>query len=133
MITTFSVDLLYLLSWLKSRFKNSQFQTSDSNPIKFENMASTKKTPQSFILSYQRRILFGISGVALHLLLIAVAFCTSRDVHHLVPWLQIPAEGSSLEHIYTCNHSCSFALLCPCKLYSSFLPPFHRSNQPYGW
>ena len=88
-----------------------------------------RKTPQSSVLS---RILFGISAVALCLLLIAVAFCTSRDVHHLASWLQIPTEGSSLEHIYTRNYSCSFALLRPCKLCSSFLPPSHRSNQPYG-
>jgi len=76
MITIFPADLLYLLSRLKSRFENSQFQTSDFNPIKSKNMTSTKKTPQSFILSYQRRILFAISGAAL-LLLIAVAFCMS--------------------------------------------------------
>ena len=87
MITIFSADLLYLLSRLKSRFENSRFQTSDFNPIKSENMASTKKTPQSSILSYQHRILFGISGAALRLLLIVVAFCTSRDIYYLASWL----------------------------------------------
>ena len=70
----------------------------------------------------RRRILFGISEVALYLLLIAVAFCMSQGVHLLAPWLQIPAEGSSLEHNYTCNRSCSFALLHPCKLCSILFP-----------
>jgi len=129
MITIFSIDLLYFLSRLKSQFENSRFQTSDLNPIKSENMAFIKKTPQSFILSYQRRILFGISEAALHLLLIAVAFCMSRDVHHLASWLQIPAECFGLEHVYTHNCSCSFALLHLHKPYSSFLPPLSRSNQ----
>ena len=129
----FPTDLLYFLSQLKSQFENSRFQTSDLNPIKSENMAFIKKTPQSSVLSYQRRILFGISEVALHLLLIVVAFSTSRYVHHLASWLQIPAEGSGLEHIYTRNYSYSFALLRPRKLYSGFLSPFRRSNQPYGW
>ena len=76
---------------------------------------------------------FDISEVALRLLLIVVAFCMSQDINHLASWLQIPTGSSGLEHIYTRNCSYSFALLCPCKLYSSFLPPFHRSNQPYGW
>ena len=89
--------------------------------------------PQSSVFSHQRRILFGISEVALRLLLIVVAFCMSRDVHHLASWLQIPAECSGLEHIYTRNCSYSFALLCLHKPYSGFLPPFCRSNQPYGW
>ena len=82
MITTFSVDLLYLLSRLKSRFENSRFYTSDFNPIKSKNTASTEKTSQSCVLSYQCRILFGISGAALRLLLIVATFCTSRDIHH---------------------------------------------------
>ena len=73
-----SADLLYLLSQLKSRFENSRFQTSDFNPIKSENMDSTEKTPQSFVLSYQRRVLFSISGAALHLLLIVVALHVPR-------------------------------------------------------
>ena len=77
MTTIFSVDLLYLLSRLESRFENSRFQTSDLNPIKSKNMASTKKTPQSSILSYQHCIFFGISGAMLHLILIVVAFCMS--------------------------------------------------------
>ena len=91
-----------------------------------------REPPQPSIFSYQCRILFSISAVALHLLLIAVAFCTSRDICHLTLWLQIPAKGSGLEHIYTCNCSCSFALLHPCKHCSGFLPPSRRSNQPYG-
>ena len=62
-----------------------------------------------------RRILFGISEAALHLLLIVVAFCTSRGVHLFAPWLQIPAEGYGLERIYIRNRSCSFALLHPSK------------------
>ena len=77
MITIFSVALLYFLSQLKSRIENSQFQTSNLNSIKSENMAFIRKTPQSSILSYQRCILFDISAVVLQLLLIVVAFCTS--------------------------------------------------------
>lgn len=132
MITVSYVDLLYFLSRLKSRFKNSRFQTSNLNPIKSENMTFIKKNPQSSVLSYQRCILFGISEVASRLLLIAVIFYTSQDIYHLISWLQISAEGSDLEHIYPCNCSCSFALLCPRKLCSGFLPPSHRSNHPYG-
>ena len=96
MITMFSVNLLSFLSRLKSRFENSRFQTSVLNPIKFENTAFIKKTSQSSVLSYQCCILFGISEVALHLLLIVVAFCMSRDFYHLASWLQIPAEGSGV-------------------------------------
>ena len=70
----------------------------------------------------RRRILFGISGVVLRLLLIVVAFCMSRGIHLLAPWLQIPTEGSSLEHIYTRNCYCSFALLRPRKLCSVLFP-----------
>ena len=83
----FLADLLYLLSRLKSRSKSSLFQTPNLNPIKSKNMTSIKKTPQSSILSYQCRIFFGISGATLHLLLIAVAFCTSRDIYYLASWL----------------------------------------------
>ena len=122
MRTIFPANLLYFLSRLKSRFENSRFQTSDLNPIKSENMAFIKKTPQSSILSYQCRILFGINGVALCLLLIAVAFYMSRGIHLLALWLQIPAEDFGLEHIYIRNCSCSFALLCPHKLCSGLLP-----------
>ena len=82
MITIFSIDLLYLSSRLKNRFENSRFQTSDFNMINSENTASTKKTPQSSILSYKRRIFFGISEAALHLLLIAVTLRTFRDIYH---------------------------------------------------
>ena len=56
----------------------------------------------------------------LRLLLIVVAFCTSRGIHLLAPWLQI--HGSSLEHIYTHNRSYSFTLLCPHKLCSILFP-----------
>ena len=87
MTTIFCTDLLYLLSQLESRFENNRFQTSNLNPIKFENTASIKKTPQSSILSYQCRILSGISGVALRILLIAVAFYTSQDIYYLTSWL----------------------------------------------
>ena len=124
MITIFSVDLLYFLSWLKSRFENSWFQTSNLNPIKSKNTAFIKKTHQSSILSYQCRILFGISEVALCLLLIVVAFCTSRDVHHLGSWLQILAECSGLEHIYTGNCCCSFALPTFTNPIAVFFPLF---------
>ena len=129
MITIFSIPLLYFLSRLKSRFENSLFQSSNLNLIKSENTTSIKRTPQPSVLS---RILIGISVVALRLLLIAIDFCTSRDVHHLASWLQIPAKGSGLEHIYTRNCSRPFALLRPCKLCSGFLPPSRRSNRPYG-
>ena len=77
MTTIFFADLLYLLARLKNRFENSRFQTSYFNPIKSKNTTSTKKTPQSSVLSYQRRIFFDIIGATLHLLLIMVAFCTS--------------------------------------------------------
>ena len=87
MITIFYVDLLYFLSRLKSRYENRRFQTPDLNPIKSKNTASIKKTPQSSVLSYQHGILFGISGVALHLLLIVVSFLTSRDIYYLASWL----------------------------------------------
>ena len=124
MRTIFPADLLYFLSRLKSRFENSRFQTSDLNPIKYENTTFIKKTSQSSALSYQCCILFSISQVTLRLLLIVVSFCTSQDIYHLALWLQILAEGSGLEHIYTCNRSYSFALLCPRKLYRGFPPPF---------
>ena len=60
--------------------------------------------------------------MALRLLLIVVAFCMSQGVHLLAPWLQIPAEVSGLEHIYTRNRSYSFALLRPHKLCSILFP-----------
>ena len=87
MRTIFPADLLYLLSWLKSQSKSSRFQNPDLNPIKSENTAFIKKTPQSSVLSYQRHILSGISGAVLRLLLIAVAFCMSRDIYYLASWL----------------------------------------------
>ena len=87
MTTIFPVDLLYLLSRLKSQSKSSRFQTPDLNPIKSENTASIKKTPQSSVLSYQRQILSGIGGAALCLLLIVVAFCMSQDIYYLASWL----------------------------------------------
>ena len=87
MTTIFFADLLYLLSRLESRFENSRFQTSHLNLIQSENTASTMKTPQSSILSYQCRIFFDIIGATLRLLLIAVAFCTSRDIYYLASWL----------------------------------------------
>ena len=127
MTTIFPADLLYLLSRLKSQSESSRFQTPDLNPIKSENTASIKKT-QSYVLSYQCRILFGINGVTLCLLLIAVAFCTSQGVRLFASCLQIPAEGFGLEHISIRN--CSFTLLCLLKAYSGFLSPFHRSNHP---
>ena len=76
-----------------------------------------------------RHILFGISEVVIHLLLITVAFCTSRGVHVFALWLQIPAKGSGLEHIYTCNRSYSFAPLRPRRLCSGFLPSSRRPKQ----
>ena len=87
MITILSIDLLYFLSWLKSRFENSRFRTSDLTPIKSKKMAFIEKTPQSSVLSYQHHTLSDFSGTALHLLLIAVAFYTSRDIYYLASWL----------------------------------------------
>ena len=115
--------LLVFLSWLKSRFQNSRSQASNLNPIKSESTAFIKKNLQSSTLSHPHCILLGISEVVLRLLLIAVAFCTSQDIHHFASWLQIPAEVSGLEHICTCNRSCSFALLCLPKPCSFFLLP----------
>ena len=45
MITILFVALLCSLFWLESRFENSQFQTSNLNPIKSENTAFIKKKP----------------------------------------------------------------------------------------
>ena len=70
----------------------------------------------------QHHIFFGISEVTLRLLLIVLAFCTSRGVHLFALWLQILAKGHGLEHIYIRNRSCSFAFLHPRKLYSGLLP-----------
>ena len=94
-------------------------------------MAFIKRTLRFASLVIWCRILFDIGEVALHLLLIAVAFCPSRGVHLFNPWLQIPAEGSGLEHIYTCNRSYSFALFHP-HILCSILPPC-RSDQLHGW
>ena len=130
MTAIFSIVLLYFSFRLKSQFENSRFQTSNLNPIKSENMAFIKRTPQSSILNHQCRILFCISEVALRLLLTGVTFCTSRDVHHVASWLQIPAEGSGLEHIYTRNCSYSFALLRPYKLCSGLNLDFSAIADP---
>ena len=56
--------------------------------------------------------------MALRLLLIAVAFYTSRGIHLFASGPQIPAGGFGLEHISTRN--CSFALLRLLKPYSGF-------------
>ena len=76
----------------------------------------------------QRRTPIGISEVALHLLLIAVAFYMSRGVRLFASGPHIPAGGFGLEHISTRN--CSFALLRLLKPYSSFPSPLRRSNHP---
>ena len=133
MITIFSTDPLYFLSRLKGRFENSRSQTSDLNPIKSENTASIKKTPQSSVLSYQRRILFGISEVVLHHLLIVVALRTSRDIYHPISVaINTSRRLQPRTHLYL-QLPLFFALLRLHKPCSGFLPPFHRSNQPYGW
>ena len=129
MITIFSVALLCFLFWLKSQFENSRFRLLTLIRLSLKTQPLLREPLQYSILSYQWGILFGISEVVLCLLLIVDAFCMSQDVHHLASWLQIPAEGSSLEHIYTRNRSYSSTLLHPCKPYSSFLPPSCRSNQ----
>ena len=86
-----------------------------------------QESPSIFLPSVtQRRILIGISEVALRLLLITVAFYSPRGVRLFASGLQIPADGLSLEHISTRN--CSFALLHLLKPYSGFLSPFCRSN-----
>ena len=90
------------------------------------------REPFDFLPSVaQRRILIDISEAMLRPLLIVVAFCTSRGVHLFASWLQILAEGSGLEHIYTCNRSCSFALL---RLHNpiAVFSPSNRSKQLHG-
>ena len=72
-------------------------------------MASTKKTPQSSVLSYQRCIFFGIIAAMLHLLLIAVAFCMSQDIYYLASWLQILAESPSLKHTHLATISVPYS------------------------
>ena len=80
-----------------------------------------------------RHILFGISEVVIHLLLITVAFCTSRGVHVFALWLQIPAKGSGLEHI--CTHNCStpshFSALVDSV--AVFFPFLIDSTKLHGW
>ena len=49
-------------------------------------------------------------------------FVLPRGVYLFALWLQIPAEGSGLEHIYIRNRSYSSAFLHPRKLYSGLLP-----------
>ena len=110
--------------------KIADFRLLTFTRLSLETQPLSRKPLNLLFLS---RIFFGISAVVLHLVLIAVAFCTSRDVHHLASWLQIPVEGSGLEHIYTCNCSCSFALLRPCKLGSSFLPLLIDPTKLHGW
>ena len=129
MRTIFPADLLYFLSWLKSRFENSQFQTSDLNPIKSKNMTFIKKTLQSSVLSYQCRILFGISEAVLRLILIAVTLRTSRDIYHPISVAINTSRGLWPQtHLYLQLHL-FFALLHLHKPYSGFLPPLSRSNQ----
>ena len=129
MRTIFPADLLYFLSRLKSQFENSRFQTSDLNPIKFENMAFIKKTPQSSILSYQCCILFGISEAVLRLILIAVTLRTSRDIYHPISVTTNTSRGlrpQAHPHLQLLLFS---TLLRLHKPYSGFLHPLSRSNQ----
>ena len=129
MRTIFFTDLLYFLSWLKSRFENRHFQTSDLNPIKSENTTFIKKTPQSFVLSYQCRILFGISEAALCLLLIAVTLRMSQDIYHPIFVAINTSRGLRPQtHLYL-QLPLLFMLLCLHKPCSGFLPPLSRSNQ----
>ena len=129
MIAIFSADLLYLLFRLKSQFENSQFQTSDLTPIKSENMAFIKKTPQSSVPRYQRRILFGISEVALRFLLIAVILRMSRDIYHPISVAINTSRGLWPQtHLYL-QLPLFFTLLCLHKPCRGFLPPLSRSNQ----
>ena len=129
MRTIFPANLLYFLSWLKSRFENSRFQTSDLNPIKSKNTAFIKKTLQFSILSYQRRILLGISGWRFVFLLIAVTLRTSRDIYHPIFVAINNSRGLwPRTHLYL-QLPLFFALLCLHKPYSGFLPPLNRSNQ----
>ena len=129
MRTIFPADLLYFLSRLKSQFENSRFQTFDLNPIKSENTAFIKKTPQSPILSYQRRILFGISEAAFCLLLIVVTLCTSWDIYHPISIAINTSRGLQPQtHLYL-QLPLFFALLRLHKPCSGFLPPLNRSNQ----
>ena len=80
----------------------------------------------------QRRILFSISEVTLRLLLIAVAFCMSQGVHPFVPWLQIPAEGSGLKHIYTNNCSAPSHFSALVDSIAVFFPFLVDPTKPHG-
>ena len=68
------------------------------------------KEPFDFLPSIAQRCTpIGISEVVLPLLLIAVAFYTSRGIRLFASGPQIPAGGFGLKHISTSNYS--FALL----------------------
>ena len=84
-------------------------------------------------LVVNRRIFFSISEVALHLLLIMVAFSSSRGVHLLAPWLQIPAEGSSLENICTRNYSAPLHFSALVDSVAVFFPFLIDSTKLHGW
>ena len=129
MRTIFPADLLYFLSRLKSRFENSQFQTSDLNPIKSKNTAFIKKTPQSSILSYQHRIFFDISEAVLRLLLIIVTLRTSRDIYHPI-FVAINTSRGLWPQTHPYLQLLLFSMLLRLhKLYRGFLPPLSRSNR----
>ena len=75
-ITTFSCCLVVFLFLAEESIENSRFQTYDLDPIEYENMVFIKRTLRSSAFNRPTlHFLIGISEVALHLLLIVVAFC----------------------------------------------------------
>ena len=116
--------LIMLLFWIKSRFDTADPILLIQTSLKTQLLL---REPFDFLPSVaQHHTPIGISEAVLRLLLIAVAFYTSRGVRLFASGLQILASGFGLEHISTRN--CSFALLRLKKPCSGFPSPFHRSN-----
>ena len=129
MTTILSVASLYFLFRLKSQFENSRFQTPDLTPIKSKSTAFIEKTPRSSVLSYQRRILFGISEAVLRLILIAVTLRTSRDIYHPI-FVAINTSRGLWPQTHPYLQLLLFSMLLRLhKLYRGFLPPLSRSNR----
>ena len=79
----------------------------------------------------QCRTPIGISEVAFHLSLIAVAFRTSRGIRLFASGLQIPTGGFGLEHVSTRN---CFSLFSACQNpVAVFLLPFVDPIILHGW
>ena len=116
--------LITLLFWLKSRFDTVDPRLLIQLSLKTWLLL---REPFDFLPSVaQRRTPIGISEVALRLLLIAVAFYTSRGVCFFASGPQIPAGGFGLEHISTHNFPLLFsACRNPVAIFPS---PSRRSN-----